>query len=85
MNKFIWDRQYIFIRAFLKPISKSFTPDIRTESMVSFKDVWLWNEFEKFVVFSSTIRPKGEVNFFIVELLEVFYFLSDFIVAAENF
>ena len=52
--------------------------------MVSFKEVWPWNEFERFVVF-STIRLKAEVNFFIREFLEVFYFPSDFIVVAENF
>ena len=32
--------------------------------MVSFKEIWSWNEFEKFVVF-STNRLKNEVNFFI--------------------
>ena len=52
--------------------------------MVSFKEVWLWNEFEKFVVF-STIRLKSEVNFFIREFLVVFYFPSDFTVVAEKF
>ena len=31
---------YISIRALLKPISKSFTPDFRTENMVSFKENW---------------------------------------------
>ena len=52
--------------------------------MVSFKEVGPWNEFERFVVF-STIRLKAEVNFFIREFLEGFYFPSDFIVVAENF
>ena len=52
------------IKVFLKPIRESFTPDIRTENMVSFKEVWPWNEFERFVVF-STIKLKGELNFFI--------------------
>ena len=52
--------------------------------MVSFKEVWLWNEFEKFVVI-STIRLKADVNFFIREFLEVVYFPSDFIFVAENF
>ena len=52
--------------------------------MVSFKEVWPWNEFERFVVF-STIRLKASVNIFIRDFLEVFYFPSDFIVAAENF
>ena len=42
------------------------------------------NEFESFVVFSTT-RLKAEVNFFIREFLEAFYFPSDFIVVAENF
>ena len=46
--------------------------------MVYFKEVWPWNEFEKFVVF-STIRLKDEVNFFIRRFLEVFYFRSAFI------
>ena len=48
------------------------------------KEVWQRNEFEIFVVF-STIRLKGEVNFFIGEFLEVFYFPSDFLVIAEKF
>ena len=52
--------------------------------MVFLKKVWPWNEFEKFVVF-ITIRLQGEVNFFIREFLEVFYFPSDFIIVAENF
>ena len=52
--------------------------------MVSFKEVCSWNEFERVVVF-STIRMKAELNFFIREFLEVFYFPSDFIVVAENF
>ena len=45
--------------------------------MVSFKEVWPWNEFKRFVVF-STIRLKAEVNFFTRETLEVFYFPSKF-------
>ena len=52
--------------------------------MVSFMEVWLWNEIEKFVVF-STIRLKVEANLFIREFVEIFYFPSDFIVVAENF
>ena len=51
--------------------------------MVFLKQVWPWNEFERFVVF-STIRTKGEVNFLIREFLEVFYFLSGFIVLSKN-
>ena len=51
--------------------------------MVPFREVWPWNEFESFDVF-STIRLKAEVTFFIREFLEVFYFPSDFIVVAEN-
>ena len=39
--------------------------------MVPFKEVWPWNEFEKFVVLFSTIRLKGEVSFFIRKFLEV--------------
>ena len=50
--------------------------------MVSLKEVWPLNEFERFVVF-STIRLNGEMNFFIREFLKVFYFPRDFIVAAE--
>ena len=61
------DRKYISIKAFL------------TENMVSFKEVWPWNEFERFVVLFSNIRLKGEVNCFIREILEVFYLLSAFI------
>ena len=44
--------------------------------MAFLKEVWLWNEFESFVVF-STIRLKGEVNFFIEQFFEVFYFPKD--------
>ena len=51
--------------------------------MVSFKEVWPWNEFEKFVLF-NTIRLKGGVNFFITEFLEVFYFPSAFIFIIEK-
>ena len=47
--------------------------------MVTFQKVWSWNEFEKFIVF-STIRLKGAKNFFMREILEVFYFSSTFIV-----
>ena len=56
---------------------------MRTENLVSFKNVWPCNKFERFVVF-STIRLKGEINFFIREVLKVFYFPSVFIVVAEN-
>ena len=52
--------------------------------MVLTKEVWPWNEFKGFDVF-STIRLKVEVNFFIREFLQVFYFPIDFIVVAENF
>ena len=52
--------------------------------MVPFKEVWPWNEFERFVVF-STIRLKDEVKFFIREFLEVFYFPSAFTVVIESF
>ena len=40
--------------------------------MMSFKEVWSWNEFEKFFIF-STITLKDEVNFLIREFLGVFY------------
>ena len=66
MNKFITDRKYISIKAFL------------TENMVSFKEVWPRNEFERFFVLFSTIRLKGEVYFSIREFLEIFYFPSVF-------
>ena len=64
MNECIPDRIYISIKTFL------------TENMVSFNEVWAWNEFERFFVSFSTVRLKGEVNFFIREFLEVFYFPS---------
>ena len=51
--------------------------------MVLLKKVWPWNEFEKFVVF-STIRLKSQINFFIREFLETFNFPNDFTVVAEN-
>ena len=43
------------IRAFLQLVRKSFTTDIRTENIMSFKEVWPRNEFERFVVFSTII------------------------------
>ena len=52
--------------------------------MVSFKKVWPWNEFQKFVAF-STIKVRGAVSFFIREFLEVFYFPSVFITSIESF
>ena len=67
MNKCITDRTYMSIKAFL------------TENMVSFKEVWAWNEFEGFLVSFGAVRLKGEINFFITEYLEVFYFPSAFI------
>ena len=51
--------------------------------MVFLKEVWPWDEFERFVVFSAT-RLKGEVKFFLPEFLEVFYFPNDFTVAAAE-
>ena len=42
--------------------------------MVFLKEVWPRSEFERFVVF-STIRLKGEVNFFIREFWKSFTFL----------
>ena len=51
--------------------------------MVSFNEVGPSNEFERFVVLSTT-RLKDDVNFFIREFLEVFYLPSDCIVALEN-
>ena len=47
--------------------------------MVFFKEVWTWNKFENFFVLFSTIKLKGEVNFFIRKPLEIFYFPSAFI------
>ena len=52
--------------------------------MVFLKEVFPWNEFEWFIVF-STIKLNGEVNFFFREFLKDFYFPSDFIVLTENF
>ena len=52
--------------------------------MASFKDVWPWNEFERFVIF-STNRLKEKVNFFIREFFRVFYFPKAFIVVIEGF
>ena len=52
--------------------------------MISFKEVWPWNKFERYVVL-NTARLKAELNFFFREILEVFYFPSDFFVIAENF
>ena len=62
------------IRAFLKPVSKRFTPYIKTDNNVYLNEVWSWNKFERYVVV-STIRLKGEVNFFIREFWKSFTFL----------
>ena len=69
MNKFIPDRKHIYIKI------KTFL----AENIVSFKEVWPRNGLERFVVLFSTIELKREVNFFIRELFEVFYFPSAFI------
>ena len=42
--------------------------------MVYLKEVWPLNEFEKFVV-ASTVRLKGEGNFFLKEFWKSFTFL----------
>ena len=57
-----WVRKHLFIRAFLKLISKSLIPDFRSENKVSFKEVQQQNKFERFVVF-TTIRQKDKINF----------------------
>ena len=75
MDKCIPDKKYISIREFFKPISKKFKPDFETENMAYFKEVWPWNEFERFAIF-STIKLKGEVNFFIREFLLSYFTLS---------
>ena len=75
MDKCIPDKKYISIREFFKPISKKFKPDFETENMAYFKEVWRWNEFERFAIF-STIKLKGEVNFFIREFLLSYFTLS---------
>ena len=77
-------RKCIFTRLFLKLIVRSFTPDFRTEIMVSFEVVWSRKEFQRFATV-STIRLKGEVIFFVTEFLEVFYIPSTFIVVMESF
>lgn len=62
--------EYIFIRSFLKPISKGFTPDFRAENMVSFKEVYPWNELERYVL-CNTIILKDEKKLFTREFLEL--------------
>ena len=64
MNKCIPDKKYIFIKTFL------------AENIVYFKEVWPWNEFEKFFILFSTVRLKSEIKLIIWEFLEVFYFPS---------
>ena len=54
--------------------------------MIYFKEIWPWNEFERFAKFSIIrLKLKADVNFFIRKFLEVFYFPSNFILVAENF
>ena len=73
-----WEvRNYISSDAFLKPICRSFTLDFGTENIVSYKEVWTWNEFD--------IRLNDEVNFFIRGFREDFYFPSAFIVVKESY
>ena len=61
--------------------------------MASFYEVWVRDErfvvFSRFVLFkkcvvSSTIKLKNEVNLFIREFLEEFYFPSVFIAGIES-
>ena len=71
------------LKPILKTISKSFALDFRAENIVSFKEVWPWNGFERFSVF-ITIRLKYKVNFFNREFLEDFYFSNAFIVVIKS-
>ena len=66
MNNLIQDKTYIPIKYFF------------TENMVSFKEVRARNEFERFFISFSTVRRECEVNIFIKEFLEDFYFPSAF-------
>ena len=66
------------MKAFPKPVSKTFTPNFRTWNMVFFKEVCSRNEFESLVVY-STNRLTDEITFFIGEFFEGFYFSGAFI------
>ena len=68
MNKCIPDRKYMSIQVFL-------TGEYGVLAAGSLVMKWIWKVFYIF----STSRFKGEVNFFIKEFLEVFYFPSAFI------
>ena len=66
MNNLIQDKTYIPIKSFF------------TDNMVSFNEVRAQNEFERFFVSFSTVRMECELNIFIKEFLEDFYFPRGF-------
>ena len=86
INKFIPDKKYIAIHQSISNQSEKVLPQISGLRIwrPSRKFGQEMNLLKKFVEFSLIIL-KAEVNFFIREFLEVFYFPSDFIVVAENF
>ena len=78
------DRKHASVNVFVKPVSRTYTPNFRTLKMVFFKELCPWNEFESFVVF-ITNRLKDEITFFIGEFLEVFYFPGIFTSVIKHF
>ena len=77
-------KQYVSNRAFFKPISKNFTPAFRTDNTVSFTEAC--HEMNlKALLYLVLINLKYEVNFFIREFLEVFYFPNVFTVIMGSF
>ena len=101
IDKFITNKNDVAIRTLCKPTSTDFTLNIGTEIMVSFHNVWLWNQLTGLDVFSvirfwpwnqlkgfdsfSVTRLKRYVDFFIGKLLGIFYFPSAFVVLAKSF
>ena len=64
---------YLTIGTLCKPISKDFAPVIKTEIMVPFLKVWLWNKLKSFDVLSFI---RFQADFLIGKFEETFYFPS---------
>lgn len=82
MDKCKPNRNYVAIKKNYELFSKNFAASIRTELMVSFHLVWLWNKVKGFDLF-NVIRLKGEVDFLTGKFLEVFYFPCALVIIAK--
>ena len=62
MNKFVEDIKYQLSLVFSKPITKSFTPDTRSENMVFLGEVCPWIESKKLYLALLLIILDGRVK-----------------------